>query len=243
MNTLIIVQARMNSTRLPGKVLKVVCGKTLLEHLINRLKNVKNADQLVIATTKNDTDYPIVKVCEKLNCSFYRGSEDDVLSRYYETAIKYKGDIIVRITSDCPVIDPHVVDKVINYYLEHKNEFDYVSNTLKRTYPRGMDTEVFSFKTLEEAHFEATQQPDREHVTPFITKQPQRYRHYNISYVKDLSHHRWTVDTTEDLRLITKIFENLYIKTPEFNLKDILCLMDVNPDWKYVNAHIKQKKC
>ena len=141
MRKLIIVQARMTSTRLPGKVMKIVCGKPLLEHFINRLKRVKYADQIVIATTVNDTDNIIVNLCKKLDTLYYRGSEEDVLGRYYEAAVEYGGDIIIRITSDCPVIDPEVVDSLINFYTNNIEKYDYVSNTLKRTYPQGMDSD------------------------------------------------------------------------------------------------------
>jgi len=140
-----IVQARMGSNRLPGKVMKIVCGKPLLEHLINRLKRVKCADQIVIATTVNETEDIIVELCKKLDISYYRGSEEDVLGRYYEAAVEYGGDIIIRITSDCPVIDPEVIDSLINFYTDNIDKYDYVSNTLKRTYPLGMDSEIILF--------------------------------------------------------------------------------------------------
>ena len=241
MKVLVIVQARMSSTRLPGKIMMEVCGKPLLEHQINRLKGVSTADEIVVATTTNSIDNIIIDLCKKLNISFHRGSENDVLGRYYEASIKYKGDIIVRITSDCPVIDPDVVDHIINFYIKHKDKYDYVSNTLFRMYPRGMDTEVFSFKVLKETHVEATKQEDREHVTSAIYQQPQRYSLCNVPYDSDESHHRWTVDTREDLELITLIYEALYYQNPDFSLGDILNLMESNPDWLSINAHIEQK--
>ena len=242
MKVLVIVQARMTSTRLPGKIMMEVCGKPLLEHQINRLKGVKTADEIVVATTTNSIDNIIIDLCKKLNISFHRGSENDVLGRYYETAIKYKGDIIVRITSDCPVIDPDVVDHIIDFYIKYKDKYDYVSNTLFRMYPRGMDTEVFSFKALKETHVEATKQMDREHVTSFIHQQPQRYCLCNVPYDSDESHHRWTVDTQEDLELVTKIFDSLFYVNPEFSLEDILDLVDKNQDWININKHITHKR-
>ena len=242
MKKLIIVQARMTSTRLPGKVMKVVCGKPLLEHLIDRLKRVKYADRIVIATTVNETDDIIVELCEKLDISYYRGSEEDVLGRYYETAVEYGGDIIIRITSDCPVIDPEVVDYLINFFTNNIEKYDYVSNTLERSYPKGMDAEIVSFKALKEAHFNAYDPFDREHVTPFIKKRPQQFRLYNILYKTDMSRCRWTLDTPEDLELISKIFEFLYYQNTFFSLNDIFSLMERKLEWAAINAHIEQKK-
>jgi spore coat polysaccharide biosynthesis protein SpsF len=239
---LIIAQARMTSTRLPGKVMKIVCGKPLLEHFINRLKRVKFADQIVIATTINDIDNQIVDLCKKLEISYYRGSEEDVLGRYYETAVEYGGDIIIRITSDCPVIDPEVVDYLINFFTNNTEKYDYVSNTLERSYPMGMDAEVISFKTLKEAHFNAYEPYDREHVTPFIKKRPQQFRLYNILYKRDISRCRWTLDTPEDLELISKIFESLYYQNTFFSLKDMLDQMERTPKWETINAHVGTKK-
>jgi len=241
MRKLIIAQARMTSTRLPGKVMKIVCGKPLLEHFINRLKRVKSADQIVIATTINDIDNQIVDLCKKLDISYYRGSEEDVLGRYYEAAVEYGGDIIIRITSDCPVIDPDVVDYLIDFYMKNLKKYDYVTNTLKRTYPRGMDTEIVSFKALKEAHFNAYDPFDREHVTLFIRNRPTQYRRHNIKYSSDLSRYRLTVDTSEDMELIRRIFESLYVENPEFSMKDILSKMAANPDWIKINSYVKQR--
>ena len=242
MRKLIIAQARMTSTRLPGKVMKIVCGKPLLEHFINRLKRVKYADQIVIATTINDIDNQIVDLCKKLDISYYRGSEEDVLGRYYEAAVEYGGDIIIRITSDCPVIDPEVVDSLINFYTNNIEKYDYVSNTLKRTYPQGMDSEIISFDTLKEAHFNAYDPFDREHVTPFIKMRPQQFRLYNILYWTDMSRYRWTLDTPEDLELISKIFDALFYQNPSFSLKDMLDQMERTPEWETINAHVETKK-
>ena len=242
MKKLIIVQARMTSTRLPGKVMEVVCGKPLLEHIIDRLKRVKYADRIVIATTVNETDDIIVELCEKLDISYYRGSEEDVLGRYYETAVEYGGDIIIRITSDCPVIDPDVVDSLINFYIKNIKLYDYVSNTMKRTYPMGMDVEVFSFRLLNEAYANAYDPFDREHVTPFIKMRPQQFRLYNILYWTDMSRYRWTLDTPEDLELISKIFDALFYQNPSFSLKDMLDQMERTPEWETINAHVETKK-
>jgi len=241
MKKLIIVQARMTSTRLPGKIMKIVCGKPLLEHLINRLKKVKCADQIVIATTVNETEDIIVDLCKKLDTLYYRGSEEDVLGRYYEAAVEYGGDVIIRVTSDCPVIDPDVVDYLTDFYMKNLKKYDYVTNTLKRTYPRGMDVEVFSFSILKEACERAKREDEREHVTTFIRNKPTQYRLHNIKYSSDLSHYRLTVDTSEDMELIRRIFESLYVENPEFTMKDIVSKIVANPEWEYINAHIHQK--
>ena len=242
MKTVIIVQARMTSTRLPGKVLKQVLGKPLLEYQIERLQRVKLANEIVIATTTNETDEPIVELCNRLAVAYFRGSEDDVLSRYYGAATAHKADLVVRVTSDCPLIDPQVIDTVIDYCLQNQSHYDYVSNSLERTYPRGMDTEVFSFSTLQQAFGEATAQPDREHVTPFIYRQPARYRLGHVIYSEDCSHHRWTVDTPEDFELIQKIIEAVYPNQPNFTLEDCLRLLQEQPAWYLINSHIEQKQ-
>lgn len=241
MKTVIIVQARMTSTRLPGKVLKEVLGKPLLEYQIERLKRVRSADELVIATTVNETDEPIVALCRKLSVEAFRGSEDDVLERYYEAAKKYGADAVVRVTSDCPLIDPAVVDEVIRAFLDNQPTCDYVSNSLERTYPLGLGCELFSMSVLVEANREASRQPEREHVTPFIYHRPDRYNCLNVAYHEDQSRYRWTVDTAEDFELIRRLLEALYPQQPAFTLEDCLQLMAAHPDWAELNSHVKQK--
>lgn len=241
MKTVIIVQARMTSTRLPGKVLKKVLGKSLLEYQVERLRRVKYADEIVIATTINETDQPIVDLCRHLSVPCFRGSEQDVLARYHGAAREHQAETTVRITSDCPLIDPQVIDRVIQFYLEHRPAYDYVSNSLERTYPRGMDTEVFSIKALNEAFAEATEQSDREHVTPFIHRQPDRYQLANVAHTENQSHHRWTVDTPEDFELVKNIINALYPANPLFNLQDCLNLLQKHPEWEKINVHVQQK--
>lgn len=241
MKTVIINQARMTSTRLPGKVLKEVMGKPLLEYQLERLKRVQLADEVVVATTTKETDDPIVELCDRLSVQLFRGSEDDVLSRCFNAAKEQVADVVVRVTSDCPLIDPMVVDQTIQYYLNHQPDIDYASNSLERTYPRGMDAEVFSFKALQTAFYEATAQPDREHVTSFIYRHPQRFHLSSVAYHCNQSQHRWTVDTSEDFELIRLILEALYSENPAFTLEDTLALLDKHPDWMTINAHIEQK--
>lgn len=241
MKTVIIVQARMTSTRLPGKVMKQVLGKSLLQYQIERLQRVKLADEIAIATTTNQTDESIVELCNRVAVACFRGSEEDVLGRYYQAATAHKADTVVRVTSDCPLIDPKVIDEVIDCYLKNQSNYDYVSNSLERTYPRGMDTEVFSFSALQQAFLEATAQLDREHVTPFIYRQTTRYRLGHVVYSEDCSHHRWTVDTPEDFELIQKIIEAIYPRQPNFRLEDCLSLLKKHPEWYIINSHVSQK--
>lgn len=242
MSTAIIVQARMGSTRLPGKIMKKVLDKTLLEYQLERLLRVKHADQVLIATTDHGEERPIVDLCQRLGVSYFRGPEHDVLARYYRAATAYGADVVVRITSDCPLIDPAVVDKVISFYLAHQGEYDYISNTFPElTYPRGMDTEVFSYQALKEAHGEATDQAEREHVTVFIKRRPERYRIKNLPYKEDYSHYRWTVDTPEDFELVKRIITTLYPADPNFTLEDCLTLLTQHPEWTKINEQIKQK--
>lgn len=240
MKIVAIIQARMTSTRLPGKVLKKVMNKTLLEYQLERVSRSKYIDEIIVATTTNNTDQPIVELCENLNISIYRGSEYDVLSRYYEAALQSNAEIIVRITSDCPFIDPEIVDKVIELYMN--SHVDYASNTLKRTYPIGMDTEVFSFNALKQANDEATLERDREHVTAYMYVNSGLFNKKNLAYNLNLSNHRWTVDTIEDFKLVSKILEKLYSDKRKFTMLDILDLINKYPQWSEINAHIEQKK-
>lgn len=242
MKVVIIVQARMASTRLPGKILKRVLNKTLLEYELERLGRVTIPAKLVIATTDHGEEQPILALCDQLGVATFRGSETDVLARYYGAATYYQADAVVRITSDCPLIDPAVVDEVIGFYLAHAAEYDYVSNTFPDlTYPRGLDTEVFSYRALETAYCEAADPVEREHVTIFIKRRPERFRICNRPYSSDYSHYRWTVDTPEDLELIAKMLTALYPVNPRFTLEDCLALLTEHPEWADLNAQIRQK--
>ncbi|WP_434133642.1 glycosyltransferase family protein [Sporomusa sphaeroides] len=242
MKVAIIVQARMTSTRLPGKVLKEVSGKELLAYQLERLRQVALADEIIIATTVRDSDIPIVEFCKKHQIAYFRGSEEDVLSRYYYAAKESNADVIVRVTSDCPVIDPRIIDKAICLFIENMDTYDYVSNSLEPSYPRGMDVEVCSFEVLAQAFREAADKPDREHVTPFIYMRPERYRLANLHLGQDRSEYRLTVDTMEDYELIKRILQSLYPANPAFSLDDIFELLRKNPEWRLINAEIQQKK-
>lgn len=241
MKIVAIIQARMGSTRLPGKILKLVNGRPLLEYQLERLKKSRLIDEIVIATTVQEQDNQLEEFCNYHRVSLHRGSEMDVLSRYYEAAVKFKADAIVRITSDCPIIDPQVVDKTIQYFIENK-EYDYVTNTVERTYPRGLDTEIFTFSALEKAYKQASLERDREHVTAYFYTNPNNFKIGHVKNDLDYSMYRWTVDTQEDFELIERIIEKLYKENPEFTLMDTVNIMKENPEWFLINAHIEQKK-
>lgn len=239
MKTIIIVQSRMTSTRLPGKVLLPLAGEPMLVRLLERLRRVQRADGIVIATTTNASDDPIAALCAQQGVPCHRGSELDVLSRYADAARLHAADVVVRITSDCPLIDPALIDQLIAVYEE--GDSDYVSNMLPPTWPYGMAVEVFSATALAQAHAEATQDAEREHVTPFIYWHPQRYRLRNVASPVALSHHRWTVDTPEDYELVRRLFDHLLPTNPHFTQADVLALLDAHPDWIAINQHVQQK--
>ena len=241
-NVVAIVQARMGSERLPGKVLMDIVGKPMLWHVINRIKHSKYINKIIIATTTNKDDDQIEDFCKTYNIDFYRGSEDDVLDRYYQTAELRNADIIVRITSDCPLIDSEVIDKVICSYLKNKNNFNGSSNTIKRTYPSGLDTEVISFGTLERVWNDAKKDYQREHVTIYIYEHARQFKLYSVENDKDLSHYRWTVDEKKDLKFVREIYKLLYRGENIFLMKDILSLLKIKPHLREINQDVEQKK-
>ena len=240
--TAAIIQARMGSTRLPGKVMKDLKGKPVLWHVIERVKQAKNIDQIIIATTTAKRDKIIFKKAKEWGIKAYQGSEEDVLARYYEVANKYEIDTVVRITSDCPLIDPYVIDEIVEYY--NKNNYTLVTNAgsdlNNRTYPRGLDTEVFSFEVLEKAYKNVEKKYQREHVTPYI------YENYNdIFYYKnnkDLSNYRLTLDTKEDFELIKILYDKLYQGEHDFYLNEIIEVLNKNKELLKINQKIKQKE-
>ncbi|GBE18164.1 3-deoxy-manno-octulosonate cytidylyltransferase [archaeon BMS3Abin16] len=215
MRIVAIVQARMGSTRLPGKVMIKVLGRPLLYHFIERMKRAKKIDQIVIATPDKDENRSIILLANEMGIEVFKGSENNVLDRFYQTAKKYKADVIVRVTSDCPLIDASVVDSVIDLFL--KGGYDYVSNNIEGSFPHGLDTEVFSFKALEEAHNNAVTDYDKEHVTPYI-RNTSKFVLGNLKCKKDLSGLRWTVDYPEDIAFVQKIFE--FFEGNEFTMQD-----------------------
>jgi len=242
MKTVAIVEARMTSTRLPGKIILPILGKPMLELLIERLKRAKLLDQIVVATTRNASDDVVEKLTEHLGVGCFRGSEDDVLDRVLCAAHANEADVIVEITGDCPLIDPAVLDLVIQTY--YKKSVDYVSNSLKRTYPIGLDNKVFSTAVLDKVARYTHDPVDHEHVSLYIYEHPEIFSLFNVE--SDLPEKYWgirlTVDTQEDFRLIVAIYELLYPQNPAFGLWDIMNLLEERKDLLNLNRKIQQKK-
>ena len=226
MNKVVIIQARMGSTRLFGKVLKKIKKRTILDYVIDRLRYCKEIDNIVLATTTSKKDDVIKDYAIQKKINLFRGNEPDVLDRYYNTAKKYKADVVIRITGDCPLIDPKIVDEVIKKHIT--SNADYTSNVIKRTYPKGLDVEVFNFHTLEKAHEEAIEKHHREHVTLYIMEHAEKYKLQNIRARGKLHRPdiRITLDTKEDFELIKKII--LYFDDIEFTGEDIIDFLDKN---------------
>ncbi|MGL5574108.1 MAG: GNAT family N-acetyltransferase [Sarcina sp.] len=236
-NIICIIQARVGSTRLPNKVLKIIKGKTILEHVIDRVLKANHIDNIVIATTDRKQDDSIVNLLIEKNIAFYRGSENDVLERYYWAAKRSKADIIVRITSDCPLIDYKIIDKMLIEY--KKNNFDYYSNTITRTFPRGLDVEIFSLKSLEIAYENANLDFEREHVTPYIWKRKNKFKIGQYLDTVDNSNIRVTLDTREDFIVMKDIYEKFY-KDEGINIHRVIKYLNELGD-KVANYEIEQK--
>ena len=234
----IITQARMTSTRLPGKVLKQIKGVSLLKYHSDRVK--ESGYPFYIATTTNSTDDDIVDFCKEENIAFYRGDEANVLSRYFFCAKENKLDIIVRVTSDCPLVDGLLIKRALNQYVNQFEKYDYVSNYIERTFPRGFDFEIFSFEYLEEAYLNATMKEELEHVTPYINlNRSNKTIFHSILYKEDKSNYRITVDTQEDFELIRRLIVDHCAN--ELSASEIIAILDNNPDLVKINAHIQQK--
>lgn len=240
MRVIAIIQARMGSTRLPGKVLEKIEGQTMLACVIRRTSRASLITEIVVATTEAAADQLIVDECKRLGVPFFCGAELDVLDRYYRAASARQADIVVRITSDCPFIDPQLVDQVIAEFQRQKN-IVYVSNTLPpRTFPRGLDVEAMSFAALERAWLEDGSPEWREHVTPFIYRNPEKFRLYSVTSETDYSDLRLTVDTKEDMTLARRIYS--YFGHDGFSWREIIAALDRHPQWLEINRHIVQKK-
>ena len=233
---LAVIQARIGSTRLPSKVLMNLSGKTVLEHVITRASQSGFIDEIIVATTINKQDLEIVKFCASNRIRVFIGSEQDVLDRYYQAAKLFRPVNVVRITSDCPMIDPEIIDLIGERHLLEKA--DYTSNTIEETYPDGLDAEIITFPTLEKAWAEARLLSDREHVTPYIKRNPELFKLVNIKYKTDLSFMRWTIDQSEDFIFLDEIFKRLYIKNHAFRTADILNEIENNPELLKINSGI-----
>lgn len=235
------IQARMRSERLPNKVLLPILGRPNLALMIERLRRVPSLDAIVIATSIDASCDPIERLAEEVGVDCWRGSESDVLTRVLDAAHAASADVIVETTGDCPLIDPPTVQKVIDSFLAA--DVDYCSNILVRTYPRGLDTQVFTVRVLEDVSRRTTDTADREHVSLYIYEKPGRYRLLNVEsgYGPDVAALRLTVDTLEDFMLVRTVYEQLYPSRPSFTLPDILDLFVRRPELPEINRHVRQK--
>ena len=239
LNIGIITQARMTSTRLPAKIFKEVNHKNLLQYHIDRLK--QTGFDIAIATTVNATDDCVSEFAEKQQLKFHRGSENNVLSRFHEAATKFKFDIIIRVTSDCPLIDPHLIRNSVEKYLKFNNPNLYMSNGLERTFARGFDFEIFSFKLLDDAFKNAQLEEDLEHVTPYIWKNKSgKVELYPVKQSTDNSRFRITVDTADDFELVKTLIGKYQADKLDYN--EIEEILANHPELVAINSHIEQKK-
>lgn len=236
-----IIQARLASTRLPGKTLMALAGNTLLGHLVRRVQACRQVSEIIIATTTNPGNDAIVAFANSNNLKYFRGSEEDVLDRFYKTAIRYNAEAVVRVTPDCPLLDPSIVDTIIAKYQE--GPYDYVSNVITPTFPDGLDVEVFSFQSLEKAWKEAKLPSEREHATSYIIKHPERFRLFNVMKSGgDLSWMRWTVDTRQDYEFVQEIFSKIPNNESIFHMEDVIKVLENHPELMELNGTIKRNK-
>ncbi|MDP4173096.1 MAG: glycosyltransferase family protein [Bacteroidota bacterium] len=238
MKIVTIIQARTSSTRLPKKVLMPLAGKTALSRLVERVMASKLSGEIVVATTTESNDNPIRELCLLENFNCFSGHPIDLLDRHYKAASKFKADIVVKIPSDCPLIDPDIIDSVLEFYMHNYSDFDYVSNLHPATFPDGNDVEVMSISTLRTAWKEAKKNFEREHATPFIWENRQRFRIGNITWDKGLDFsmtHRFTLDYIEDYQFISKVYDELYENNPLFGLNEILELLERKPEIALIN--------
>ena len=231
----VMIQARVDSKRFPCKVLAKIENKPMIWHIINRIKSIKTVNQIILLTTKRTEDKILLKIANDFRVIGFAGHTHDVLKRYYECAKKYNVNTIVRITGDCPLIDPYLMRKMMTMY--SNNKLDYLSNTLTPTFPDGLDTEIFSFKTLEIMNKNAKLHSEREHVTSYIRNNINKFKTFNLENSKNLSDLRWTVDEPRDLQFVRKIYAQM---RPEliFSMNDVLSIISNNPKITNINKEI-----
>ena len=234
MNFLAIVQARMGSTRLPGKVMKEIMGVPSIKYLLDRLSRSTKLNEIIVATSSEKANRPLIEYLEEIGYKVFVGSEDNVLERYYLASANYKNHNIIRITGDCPLVDPLLLDKMIDHYVA--NDADYLSNIWPRSFPKGLDIEIFSYHSLNRAYHETSDKYDLEHVTPYI-RESGKFNVANYLNKNDYSNQRWTVDWPEDFELIKEIFEYF---TPEifFSWEAIISLYQDKPEIFNINKHL-----
>lgn len=240
MKKVAIIQARMTSTRFPGKILMDLAGQPMLAQQLGRLRPCQMLDELVIATTANATDDPVVKLARHEGIRYYRGSEEDVLSRYVGAAREASAEIVIRLTADCPLIDAEVVDLVVSELVSHTESCDYAGNVLQRTYPRGLDVEAFSLRALEECDRQAKSPSSREHVTLVIRQEkPELFRCRSVVDSEDNSDLRWTVDTQTDLDLVRAIYKGLDLPRTRRTYRDTVSFVRSHPELMAMNNGIE----
>lgn len=234
-----IVQGRMTSKRLPGKILLDLGGQPMLARVLQRVRRSRLIDQLVMATTVDSSDDPVAEFCRQRGYACFRGNLFDVLDRYYQAARHFNVDVVVRITADCPVIDPLEIDRTVQAFLDA--DVDFAANRLpppfKRTTPIGTDTEVVKFAALERAWKEASEKYEREHVMPYFYDQPGRFKTLVLDHEPDLGHLRWTVDTPEDLEVLRQIYAS-FNNRDDFSTDELIEHCRLHPDWQLLNANI-----
>lgn len=233
-----IIQARVSSTRLPGKVLENFSGNTLLGHIINRLAYSKYISNIIVATTTNPADDALVEWLELNKVSYFRGNESDVLNRYFEAAKKFNASHIARITSDDPFKDPEIIDAVASLYLEES--LDFAFNNKPPSFAEGLDTEIFSFRALSLAEENAKDPFEREHVTQFFYRNPEKFKQKNLLSPIDFSQFRWTIDTLEDMTMAKVVYEALYKPGKIFLTNEILSLIESRPEIAQINQGVKR---
>lgn len=246
LRTVAIIQARMGATRLPGKVLKPLGGSSVLGNVLMRVKACPRLNRVIVATTDAPADDVVAAESEKFGAGCFRGSEPDVLSRYYGAAQMAGAEVVIRITADCPLYDGTLLDRMLAVFHRVNQDttlpLDYMSNVLERTFPLGLDTEIFTFAALERAHHEAKQLHEREHVTPYFYHHPELFRLRSFKSDTDLSSYRWTLDTPEDWQFIEAVYHNLYEEAEIFSTAGVLKLLKERPELAKLNAHVEQKK-
>jgi spore coat polysaccharide biosynthesis protein SpsF len=233
-----IIQARLGSTRFPGKILAEICGKPLIWHVVERLRWSKNIREIVLATTDNKGDDDLFGWAQDNQIKVFRGSEDDVLARYYYAACESNASVILRVTADDPFKDPDIIDNVYDLFQSKKLDFAYNNNP--PTFPEGLDTEIFSFSAIRKAFNESADPYEREHVTQYFYRNPELFRQFNFSFSQDLSHLRWTIDNPEDFQMVTEIYNSLYKEGEIFKFQDILQLITVKPYLSEINKNVSR---
>jgi spore coat polysaccharide biosynthesis protein SpsF len=241
LRTIAIIQARMDSSRLPGKILADIAGKSMIERVIERVAAAQSVDEVVVATTSAVNDDILIDHLRKTNaCAVFRGSSDDVLRRFSECAKLHHADVVVRVTADDPLKDPQIIDKATSLLITDAR-LDYCSNTIEPSYPEGLDIEVMHFSALERADKEAQLASEREHVTPYIWKNPGLFQILNFRSDRDLNDWRWTVDRQEDLEFMRRVFGE-FRDRPLVLYQDVIAWLDAHPDVRQINSGIHRNE-